>query len=481
MTDYPSDTAKRPCLHVVSMPHTETTREYDWCAFNGETRKFVNMMTSLGYDVRLYAGEVNEAVCTEHIPIVSRAEQKKWFPNLDLSKDVFADWNPNSECWQVMNRRAAEEIRRRSKPGDVLGLVMGSSQKLVAELLKDAGLYEVEIFIGHTAPVSPFRVWTSYALRHFLADRVPNDNVRPFDAVIPNFFEVGAFPEGKGDGEYYLFLGRATRRKGPLIAAEVCRQIGAKLVVAGPLVVKTNPVTTAGGYILEGNVEYVGMADPARRAELMGRAKAVLLPTIYLEPFGNVAVEAMLCGTPAITSDWGGYTETVLHGVTGFRCNTIDEYAEAALRVGELDRKAIRKYAIERYSTEAVGPQYDKYFQRLAKGYPKYVEQQKEDVLLNLAAKERVVLFDPTATHFVDLSAAYYQTGQYEKSIASARTALTLQSDFALALINICAANNSLGNFSEGKVAGEEALRLQPNNQLAKNNLDWSIRELIKQ
>src|ERR1017187_1803522 len=41
----------RPRLHIISLVHTETTREYDWCAFTAKARKFVTMMTSIGYDV----------------------------------------------------------------------------------------------------------------------------------------------------------------------------------------------------------------------------------------------------------------------------------------------------------------------------------------------------------------------------------------------------------------------------------------------
>src|SRR2546422_488851 len=106
-------------LHVVSLVHTETTHAYDWCAFTAKTRKFATMMHSIGYDVRLYAGEQNDASCTEHIPIVTRAEQAEWFGHYDWSRDTFNEFDPESIPWRTMNGRAAEEIRKRAAPGDV--------------------------------------------------------------------------------------------------------------------------------------------------------------------------------------------------------------------------------------------------------------------------------------------------------------------------------------------------------------------------
>ena len=95
---------------------------------------------------------------------------------------------------------------------------------------------------------------------------------------------------------------------------------------------------------------------------LLSRAKAVLMPTIYPEPFGYVAIEAQMCGTPVLTTDWGAFPETVINGKTGFRCRTAAEFAKALELVDGLDRLAIRKSAIERFSLEKNAPFFERYF-----------------------------------------------------------------------------------------------------------------------
>jgi glycosyltransferase involved in cell wall biosynthesis len=89
------------------------------------------------------------------------------------------------------------------------------------------------------------------------------------------------------------------------------------------------------------------------------------VPTTYIEPFGNVAVEAQGCGTPVISTDWGAMTETVEHGKTGFRCRMLSEFVEAATKVDQLDYAYIRERAQRLYSLETIAERYDRYFRRL--------------------------------------------------------------------------------------------------------------------
>jgi glycosyltransferase involved in cell wall biosynthesis len=97
----------------------------------------------------------------------------------------------------------------------------------------------------------------------------------------------------------------------------------------------------------------------------MGGAIATFAPTTYIEPFGTVAPESMACGTPAITTDWGAFTETVVNGVSGYRCRTLKDFVEAAEKVKYLDRKAVREHAIKNYSLESISVMYEEYFKKL--------------------------------------------------------------------------------------------------------------------
>jgi tetratricopeptide (TPR) repeat protein len=81
----------------------------------------------------------------------------------------------------------------------------------------------------------------------------------------------------------------------------------------------------------------------------------------------------------------------------------------------------------------------------------------------------------PTPDNLVELSVGYFQAGRYHDSIAAARKALALSPEYAEAYNNICIAENVLGNFDEARKAGEAAVRLQPNHQIAINNLNWAI------
>ena len=86
------------------------------------------------------------------------------------------------------------------------------------------------------------------------------------------------------------------------------------------------------------------------------------MPTRFCEPFGGVAVEAQMCGTPVIASAFGGMTESVEHGVTGWHFHTAGDMVAAVKRTGEIDRGKIARIARERFGFESRAREYDKAF-----------------------------------------------------------------------------------------------------------------------
>ncbi len=85
------------------------------------------------------------------------------------------------------------------------------------------------------------------------------------------------------------------------------------------------------------------------------------------EPFGLVAIEAMATGTPVIARRAGAYTETIIHGETGYLVDDLTEAALAVARVGPLDRRRVSAYARERFSVGRMVSAYERIYVALAR------------------------------------------------------------------------------------------------------------------
>lgn len=362
-------------FHVLGLPHTKTSKEFSACAYTQKILNFCKMMKDLGHEVCHYGAEGSQVVCTEQVDVITASEQSALLGDYDWRKEGFKlEWDPAKPYWQLCNIRAGCAIRERLNGRDILCVIAGACQKPVADLLP--GIKVVEYGVGYRGTFCPHRAWESYSHQANRYGEMKFDmDGCELDAVIPNYYDPADFPEGKGavdgDQSYALFIGRLIVRKGVDIAVEATRAAGLRLLIAGQGVrdydADKGELHTLDGQTLRGHhIAYVGCVGVQERALLMGGAVATFAPTRYVEPFGGVAVESQLCGTPAITSDWGAFPETVAHGVTGYRCRALADYIAAAKAASVLDRAHIRANALARWSLAAVAPLYEQYFQRIA-------------------------------------------------------------------------------------------------------------------
>lgn len=341
-------------IHVPGLPHNDPVRATEYCAFSQRIRRLADLLTDLGHDVFVYAGPQCETK-GEHVQVISGPARRQWFGDETFEENVFDRWDQTDPCWVETNTATVRAISERIGPGDIVAITAGRCQQAIADAFPNH--VRAEVFAGYEG-IMPDRThicFESEAWRHHSYGRYGINDGRWFDAVIPNFFDPADLEFSADKGNYFLYLGRMTARKGLEVVAELA---------------KHHRVITAGQDI--GRVpgaEHVGVVRGAEKAELLARARAVLVPTRYIEPFGGVAAEAMMSGTPVITSPFGAFTETVEHGLNGYCCHTLADFLEAADTVDDLDPKTIRDWALERFTPEAVASQWDRWLRRLATLY----------------------------------------------------------------------------------------------------------------
>lgn len=357
-------------FHVVAFPHTKTNKSYGSCAYTQKLLRFCKMMLNAGHTVFHYGNEDSDVECTEHVQIYSTEDQNFYFGHLSWYKNqewFGVHWDAAAPAWSDFNTRCAAAISKRATATDFICLLGGRAQASIAYGVPT--VKAVEYGIGYEGIFTPLRVFESYAWMHHIYGLNQIKDGSAYDAVIPNFFDPEDFtfqsqPHGhhtevdaldpRDYEPYALFMSRMINRKGYDIACEATKRAGINLIIAG-----------SGGEPIPpdmDHVKHVGYANVRQRSALMGHAVALLCPTKYIEPFGGVTIEANFTGTPVITSDWGAFTETVVHGATGFRCRTLEHFVWGLKNLNQLSRYDCQRWAMDNYTLDRIALMYEEYF-----------------------------------------------------------------------------------------------------------------------
>jgi glycosyltransferase involved in cell wall biosynthesis len=202
-----------------------------------------------------------------------------------------------------------------------------------------------------TRPIWDAYPWFHHAVSAASAATFPARGALP---PILHGIDVASFAfEPDPTGGYLLFLGRFSQAKGPARAIEAARRSRRRLILAGKIdAADADHVQSDIEPFLDGDrVRYVGEVDGPLKRELLAGADALLFPIDWDEPFGLVMVEALSSGTPVIGFRRASVPEVVEDGRTGFVVDDVDGMVDAIGRIAEIDRRACRAAAEERFTT----------------------------------------------------------------------------------------------------------------------------------
>ena len=178
------------------------------------------------------------------------------------------------------------------------------------------------------------------------------------------------YPLHERKDDFVLFLGRAAPEKGWRRAIDAAKVAGERLVSAVKIAHPTEEEEWETNIkpVLPPDFEVMGEISQQDKVDLLRRAKAVLFPIDWQEPFGLVMTEAMACGTPVIATPRGSVPEVIDDGVTGWIVD-VDDYPEQAAerlgRLSEIDPAACRARVQRFFSKESMVAGYERVFESI--------------------------------------------------------------------------------------------------------------------
>ncbi|MEU8274628.1 glycosyltransferase family 4 protein [Microbispora bryophytorum] len=189
---------------------------------------------------------------------------------------------------------------------------------------------------------------------------------------VHNAVDVAAWPFLERKDDWVLWLGRLSPDKGAHLAIEAARAAGRRILLVGRRAERAEHAYFRERVepLLGPDAEYLGEADGPLKNELFSRARCLVLPLLWDEPFGMVMIEAMACGTPVVALRRGAVPEIVADGVTGYVRDTPDELPAAIEAVAALDPHVVRERVARHFDVPVMVEGYERVYRGIVAATP---------------------------------------------------------------------------------------------------------------
>lgn len=343
-------------FHVLSIPMYPTKKEITLCAFVQKVYKFCKKMTARGHTVYHYGHPDSDVPCTQHFDVIDRDTYDKDYGHQTWKE--FHDQSVGNETHTKFNFNSAAIINKNISEKDFVLPFWGFGHKACCDQIKKGII--VEASIGYDSFFAEHRVFESYAQLHRIIGT--KENPKFTDVIVPPGFEKEDFIFSDQKENYLLYIGRMVNEKGVGLAQQIAMSTQTPIKFVGPQNQRNN-LDKECKYS-----EFIHTVSCKERAELLSKAKALIMPSLYAEPCGWTMIEAFFSGTPVISTDWGGMSEYNLHGLTGFRCRSASEFFFATHQCEKINYEFCRSYAEQMFSVDIMCERYENYFNCLLSG-----------------------------------------------------------------------------------------------------------------
>jgi glycosyltransferase involved in cell wall biosynthesis len=266
-----------------------------------------------GHKVTLFASGDSKTRC-QLVSVTKRASAKD--KDIGIGPHEAYEHTLISKCYQM------------AKDGkfDIIHSHFDTKSAFYAPLVEVPTVSTLHSPLEKIAPILAHFKNTQYWVSISDAQRKPVPDMNYIETIYHGL-DLKDYPFDAVGGDYLVFVGRIAPEKGVDLAIKAARKCGMKLIILGwakqkyfkYYSEKVKPFIDGKSIINHGFISRDSLKN------YLGRAKALIFPVRWEEPFGLVMIEAMAVGTPVVAYGHGSVPEVVKDGETGYIINSKSE------------------------------------------------------------------------------------------------------------------------------------------------------------